>query len=88
MLNNLVPSDSLTLRIFGQANWEKQRKATLAMDEVNKKFGRNTVHYWVVKAEGRWQTKAEHRSSRYTTRLDELALINMDAVSSVSESYA
>ncbi|MDQ3258645.1 MAG: DUF4113 domain-containing protein [Acidobacteriota bacterium] len=25
-----------------------------------------------MKSEGRWQTKAERRSPRYTTRLDEL----------------
>ncbi len=75
MLNNLVPSDQLTRRMFGQDSWERSRKISQAIDEVNKRFGRNTLRYGAVKTEGRWQTRAARRSPRYTTRLDELLTV-------------
>jgi len=78
MLNALVPSDHLTRRMFHQDSWEKTRRISQAMDEINRKFGRNTVHYGAVNLDGRWQMKAGHRSPHYTTRLDEVLTIDVD----------
>ncbi len=78
MLNALVPSDQLTLRMFHQDSWERSRRVSAAMDEINKKYGRHTIRYGSVKTEGRWQMKAAHRSPHYTTRLNELLTIDMD----------
>jgi len=76
MLNNIVPSDHLTRRMFGQDSWERTRRISQAMDEVNRRFGRNTIRYGSVVTDGRWQTKAALRSQHYTTRLDELLTID------------
>ncbi len=76
MLNNIVPAEHLTMRMFGQDSWERTRRISQAIDDVNRRFGRNTLRYGSVVKEGRWQTKAKHRSQHYTTRLDELLTVN------------
>jgi DNA polymerase V len=43
-----------------------------AVDEINRKFGRDTIRFAVVNPEASWQGKCERRSSRYTTRFDEI----------------
>ena len=75
MLNTLVPASPLTMRMFHQDSWERTRRVAQAMDAVNRRWGRHTLRYGAVVTEGRWQTKAERRSPRYTTRLDELLTI-------------
>ena len=72
MLNGMKPSDHLTGRMFGQDSWERTRRVSQAIDEINRRFGRHTVRYGSVETEGRWQTKAAHKSQRYTTNLSEL----------------
>jgi len=72
MLNHLVPSDHLTLRMFGQDVWEKRRKVTTAVDIINRKYGRGTIHLGEAHTSGKWQTRAEMRSRRYSTDWREL----------------
>lgn len=70
MLNDLVPSDQLALRMFGQGSWKRRRevaKVAAAVATLNRKHGRHTVRWGVLKMEGKWQTKAERKSPRYTT---------------------
>ncbi len=75
MLNALVPASPLTMRMFNQDSWERTCRVSQAMDAVNRRWGRHTLRYGAVVPEGRWQTKAERRSQRYTTRLDELLTV-------------
>jgi len=46
-----------------------------AIDEINKKFGRDTIRLAVAE-KGKWQMKSERRSPRYTTNLNELMIVN------------
>ncbi len=75
MLNDLAPSDHLTLRMFGQDSWERRCSVARAVDEINRKYGRHTVRLGAVETEGRWQTRAGKRSPRYTTDWRELLTI-------------
>lgn len=77
MLNNLCPLEGLTRRMFDQDSWEKRRRISLAMDTINKKHGRHTLRYGSVETSGRWETKAERRSPRYSTDWRELFTIKM-----------
>ena len=43
-----------------------------AVDQVNAKFGRNTLFPATMGIERGWKLRAAHHSPRYTTRLDEL----------------
>ncbi|GHU08127.1 DNA polymerase V subunit UmuC [Betaproteobacteria bacterium] len=59
--------------LFGDtASVEKSKRLMLAMDAINREFGRDTLRSAASGMEHRWATKAEMRSPRYTTRWDEL----------------
>jgi len=78
MLNVMKPSDHLTRRMFHQDSWERSRRVSQAMDEINRKHGRHTIRYGSVETDGKWQMKAAHKSQRYTTKLDELLIVDVD----------
>jgi hypothetical protein len=51
--------------LFGRVD-ERLEKLQRAMDAINKRFGRGTVHFAAAKA-GKWQMKREMMSHRCTT---------------------
>jgi DNA polymerase V len=69
ILNQLVPADQLSKRFFGDAAFERSRQLLKAVDEINRKHGRDTVRFGAAQPNGRWQTKFIKRSQCYTTRL-------------------
>lgn len=71
-LGGLIPREGITERLFVETQIsERHERLNLAMDEINKKHGRDTVR--IARArKGDWQTKADRRSPRYTTRFDEI----------------
>jgi DNA polymerase V len=76
MLNSLSPADQLTLRMFGDERAERFRQVMVAVDQINRKWGRDTVRFATANPDGNWRTKVEKRSPRYTTRLQEVLTIN------------
>jgi DNA polymerase V len=72
MLNNLAPAEQLSMRLFGDERFERPRRAMRAVDEINRKFGRNTLRFGAARPGGRWETKFLRRSRRYTTCLAEV----------------
>lgn len=72
MLNHLRPSDQLTVRLFGVGGYERSRRVMKAVDAINSRHGRDTVHFGVADPAGRWKTKALRRSRQFTTRLSEV----------------
>jgi DNA polymerase V len=72
MLNRLTPADALSMRLFGEGRFEKSRRLMKALDEINGKYGRDTVRFGVARSNRRWETKFLRRSPRYTTHLDEV----------------
>ncbi|HZH32964.1 MAG TPA: Y-family DNA polymerase [Pyrinomonadaceae bacterium] len=76
MLNSLSPADQLTLRMFGDERAERFRQVLLTVDQLNRKWGRDTVRFATANPVGNWRTKIERRSPRYTTRLGEVLTIN------------
>ncbi len=75
ILSGLVPTEKLTKRLFDDENYQKQHKLMKAMDEINRKFGKDTVHFASVKSEGKWIMKQTRKSQRYTTNWNELLVI-------------
>jgi DNA polymerase V len=75
MLNHLTPADGLSIRLFGDERFEKSRRLMRAVDEINSRFGRDTVRFGVACPGGRWETKCPRRSRRYTTCLGEVPRI-------------
>lgn len=76
ILGGLAPADQLTARMFDENKWERFRRVQQAVDEINRRWGRDTVRLGINAREGRWQMKAFRRSPRYTTRVDELLTIS------------
>ena len=75
MLNHLVPADQLSRRMFGDLSFERSRRLAEALDEINRRHGRDTIRFGLAQADGRWKTKAVRRSPRYTTCLKEVLLV-------------
>ena len=75
MLNRLTPADGLSMRFFGDEQFEKSRRVMRAVDEINSRFGRDTVRFGAARPGGRWETKFLRRSRRYTTCLGEVLRI-------------
>lgn len=57
MLNAIKASDRLTTRMFHQDSWERTRRVSQAMDDINRRFGRHTIRYGSVETECRWHMK-------------------------------
>lgn len=77
ILGGLMPKESRTARLYEEVN-SKHEKLNKAIDEINKKFGKNTIHLAVATA-GKWQMKREKLSPRYTTRFKEILEIGENA---------
>lgn len=75
ILSGLVPSEHLTKRMYDDENFEKQHKLMQAIDELNRKFGKDTVRFASVKTDGSWKMKQTRKSQSYTTNWNELLTV-------------
>ncbi len=79
-LYDLSPEDSLQTDLLGSVNPQthnKNRWRMLAVDTVNNRYGKHTVHYASEGLGNAWQPKHQIGMPRYTTRWDELPVIHM-----------
>lgn len=76
VLEGLMPTEGVTKRMYDW-NPEKEKLDSLnrVIDEINKKFGRGTIHLAAAKV-GKWKMKREMMSPRYTTRINEIIKIH------------
>ena len=76
MLNDLTPDKNQQLSLFTKANYDdRARKRMQLLDGVNRKFGSESL---VFASEGkhRWQMYQQHLSPAYTTRWDDLLVVD------------
>ena len=76
ILNGLVSSEQLTKRLFDDERFQRMHNLTKAIDEINQKFGRDTVKFATVKTEGNWKMKQSRKSPAYTTNWNELQIVH------------
>lgn len=76
ILSGLVVANQLNERLFDEKKWNRFRQVTKAVDEINRKFGRDKIRFAAANPEGAWKGKCAHRSNRYTTRLDEILTVD------------
>lgn len=76
ILSGLVPSENLTKRMFDDERFQKQHNLMKALDELNQKFGKDTVRFGSVKTEGKWKMKQTRKSQSYTTNWNDLLVVN------------
>lgn len=75
LLGEMVPASPITMRMYGDAKWQRARKLAQVVDQINAKMGRDTVRYAVSGFKHEWKTKFEKRSQRYTTSWNELLTV-------------
>ncbi len=76
ILSGLLPNENLTKRIFDDERFQQQHKLMKAIDEINKKFGKDTVRFGSVKTEGNWKMKQTRKSQSYTTNWNEILTVS------------
>ncbi|CAN5564948.1 Y-family DNA polymerase [soil metagenome] len=76
ILSGLVPAEKLTKRLFDDEHFEKQHKLMKAIDEINQKFGKDTIRFATVKSQGSWKMKQTRKSPSYTTNWNELLKVS------------
>ncbi len=76
ILSGLVPAEKLTKRMFDDERFQKQHKLMKAIDEINQKFGKDSVRFASVKTEGSWKMKQTRKSQSYTTNWKELMTVH------------
>jgi DNA polymerase V len=82
MALNLLPDSIVQTNLFADATSEiRSQKLMRAMDCINLKMGKNTIHYSTsthANATSAWQMRTEWRSPRYSTHWDEFLTIQVD----------
>jgi len=67
LLSELELIDRIPLRLWEQQRYETQRRLMAAIDELNDRFGHETVRCGLYPLNGPWRTRFENVSPRYTT---------------------
>lgn len=77
LMTRITEEEALQLSLFEDYDSQdsKPRQLMLAIDELNSRYGRDKVRFAVMGFRLRWQTRAEFRSNRWTTRWDELVVV-------------
>jgi DNA polymerase V len=74
ILTELLPEEKRQPTLFEDgAALTKSSALMAAMDHINRAYGRGTVKLGAEGCDPRWAMRAERRTPRYTTHLDELA---------------
>lgn len=75
ILSGLTPSENLTKRMFDDEKYQQQHKLMQAIDELNQKFGKDTVRFGLQSKET-WQMKQTYKSQNFTTNWNEVLTVN------------
>lgn len=76
IMMDLVSEEQIAPDLFEKDYTKKQRDSVHVVDAINARFGKNTVFYGATGIHPQWMMRCDHRSRRYTTCWDELAIAN------------
>lgn len=75
IVTEIVPENEVQGSLFDTVDRDKHSKITKAMDQINQKFGRDTLKLAVLGFNPRWKLRQEKLSPCYTTRWDEIITV-------------
>ncbi len=79
MLSGIVPEDRYQLNLFTESYFKsRNRRLTTIIDQVNEKWGNDTLHYAATGLKKPWMMKRAHKSPHYTTQWDQLRVVKAD----------
>lgn len=62
-LSELKTGEAIPLRLFEQRDFERRHKLNKVIDELNHRYGRDSLRFAVLKASGDWQGRSQHRGN-------------------------
>lgn len=80
ILENFVPDAHVQTDLLNSSRSAEHDKATARMrslDQINQRFGKNTLRYASADLARNWEPQHRMRSPRYTTHLDDIPLIRI-----------
>jgi DNA polymerase V len=77
ILSGLVPAESTTKRMFDDERFKRQHDLMKVVDEINQKFGKDTVRFASLLRgdKAAWKMKQIYKSPSYTTNWNELLTV-------------
>lgn len=75
LLTGLVPEQQIQMHLFDTRDRDRARQLMAAMDRINTQMGDGAIRYAVTGFERHWQTRRSRMSPRYTTKWEELAVV-------------
>jgi DNA polymerase V len=72
---DLVPETCVQMALFNSADREKEKKVMKAVDELQESFG-DVVRFATQEFNKKWNLRRNHLSDSYTTKFDQLAVVN------------
>jgi len=75
ILSGLQPESIRQCNLFEtERDWQSQEKLIAVVDQINRKYGAETLTFGIVGKKQSWRMRSENRSWRFTTKWDELPL--------------
>ena len=75
MLVDIGNASQVQRELFNSGDNDQSERLMQALDQLNQRFGRGTLAFASEGTQKSWFMKQAHRTSSYTTRWDELALV-------------
>lgn len=72
ILTGLAPSDHGSLRLWEAERYEQERGLMSRIDAINHRHGKDAVRCGLFKSAGRWRSRVDQRSNRFTTSWSEI----------------
>ncbi len=76
ILSGIVPEANVQASLFDDVDRERQATALQSMDKLNTRYGRDKVRIAAQGFERKWKLRQERLSPCYTTRMEDLIIIN------------
>ena len=74
ILSGLTPSENLTKRMFDDEKFQQQHNLMKAIDEINQRFGKDSVRFGLPNKES-WKMKQAYKSQSFTTNWNEILTV-------------
>ncbi len=75
MVSDIVPETTIQGSLFDRVDRGKQAEVMKTMDQINDKFGRDTVKLDVQGFDHQWYLKQEKLSKSYTTKWSDIITV-------------
>jgi DNA polymerase V len=75
-VSGIVPEANVQTSLFDVVDRERQEKILRSMDRLNALYGRDTIRVAAQGFERKWKLRQERRSPCFTTRMEDLIVVN------------